>query len=111
MKFSESLKKPEDFKNVYRKGRSNADENMVLYFRNNGLQINRIGIVATKKTGNSVVRHRLTRLVREAYRSKEGLFSKGIDLIIILNKASVGKKTGDMEESLVSLAKRHNILK
>ena len=37
----------------------------------NGLQENRIGISVSKKVGNSVVRHHLTRLIRESYRLSE----------------------------------------
>ena len=71
MKFSESLKKNSDFRKVYRKGKSKADHYLVLYALPNGTDRNRLGISVSKKVGNSVVRHHLTRLIREIYRLHE----------------------------------------
>ena len=70
MIFSESLKKNKDFQIVYRNGRSCANRLLVMYVHPNGREKNRIGISVSKKVGNSVVRHRLTRLIRD-YRSIE----------------------------------------
>ena len=66
MKFSESLKKNKDFQIVYRTGNSLANRSLVMYKKENGLGKNRLGISVSKKVGNSVVRHHLTRLVRES---------------------------------------------
>lgn len=43
----------------------------------------RIGIVATKRVGNAVVRNRIKRLVREAFRTLTGLFPDGVDVVVI----------------------------
>ena len=66
MKFSESLKKNKDFQVVYKNGKSYANRYLVLYIRENGMDKNRLGISVSKKVGNSVVRHHLTRLIRES---------------------------------------------
>ena len=71
MKFSESLKKNNDFQIVYKSGRSYANKYLVMYVKENGLDKNRLGISVSKKVGNSVVRHHLTRLIRESYRLLE----------------------------------------
>ena len=68
MNFSESLKKNQDFQSVYRKGRSYANKLLVMYVLENNMERNRLGISVSKKVGNSVVRHHVTRLVRESYR-------------------------------------------
>jgi ribonuclease P protein component len=109
MKFSESLKKNTDFRKVYRQGTSAADRLLVMYVLENHLNINRIGISASKKVGNSVVRHRLTRLVREAYRLRERDFSRGLDIVIVVRMAARGKKEQDIEKSLLRLAGKHGI--
>ncbi len=36
-----------------------------------------------KKVGNSVIRHHLTRLIRESYRLREDMFHSGWDIVII----------------------------
>ena len=64
MKFSESLKKNSDFQSVYRKGTSKANRYLVMYVLKTGTDRNRLGISVSKKVGNSVVRHTLTRLIR-----------------------------------------------
>ena len=71
MKYSESLKKNKDFQTVYKTGKSLANHYLVMYLLPNELNRNRLGISVSKKVGNSVVRHRLTRLIRESYRMSE----------------------------------------
>ena len=83
MQFSESLKKNEQFRFVYKNGRSYANKYFIMYVKENGLDKNRIGISVSKKVGNSVVRHRITRLVRESYRLHESVFNSGLDMVII----------------------------
>ena len=110
MKFSESLKKNDDFRRVYRKGRSKADGNLVLYTYKNGLDENRLGISVSKKVGNSVVRHHLTRLIREVYRLHEEDFHIGWDLVVVARQGSGDITYHDTEKSLIKLAGLHRIL-
>ena len=70
MKYSESLKKNKDFQNVYKHGISYANKYLVMYVLDNKTCQNRLGISVSKKVGNSIVRHRLTILIRESYRLK-----------------------------------------
>ena len=81
MKFSESLKKNRDFKMVYNQGRSYANRYLVMYVMENYTDRNRIGISVSKKVGNSVIRHHLTRLIRESYRLHEDMFNSGLDMV------------------------------
>ena len=83
MKFSESLKSNRDFKNVYGRKKSYANRYLVMYVLENGLDKNRLGISVSKKVGNSVVRHRVTRLIRESYRLHEDLFRSGLDIVVV----------------------------
>ena len=77
MRFSESLKKNKDFQLTYKKGKSYANRYLVMYVRKNGTSSNRLGLSVSKKVGNSVVRHRVTRLLRESYRLQEDYFRRG----------------------------------
>ena len=60
---------------MYDANHSRANRYLVMYVAENGTEKNRIGIVASKKIGNSVVRHRVRRLIREtikeAYNSEQ----------------------------------------
>lgn len=46
-------------------------------------ELTRLGVVASKKVGNSVERNRAKRLLREAFRLRKALFGPGIDVIAI----------------------------
>ena len=111
MKFSQSLKKNRDFQNVYKKGTSFANSYLVMYILENGLQENRIGISVSKKVGNSVVRHHLTRLIRESYRLSEEHFRCGIDIVVIARTSAKGRNYHEIESALIHLGKLHKIYK
>ena len=113
MKYSESLKKNKDFQQVYRHGTSKANRYLVMYVLENHDRHmeNRLGISVSKKVGNSIVRHRLTRLIRESYRLQEDMFSSGRDIVVIARGAAKGKNYRDIESALIHLARLHNIYK
>ena len=111
MKFSESLKKNKDFQTVYRQGKSYANKYLVLYFMENQTEKNRIGISVSKKVGNSVVRHHLTRLIRESYRLQEECFQRGYDLVVIARQSAKDVTYKEMESALIHLGKLHKIYK
>ena len=110
MKNSESLKKTDDFRRVYRNGRSIANKDLVMYVRDNGLAKNRIGIFVSKKVGNSVVRHHLTRLVREAYRLHEDQYCVGFDAVIVARVHARDCTYADIERAMMHLAEKHHLL-
>lgn len=109
MKFSESLKKNKDFQKVYKKGRSLANSYLVMYVLKNELNRNRLGISVSKKVGNSVVRHHLTRLIREGYRLSEEHFRCGYDIVVIVRTGAKEKNYHDIESALIHLGKLHKI--
>ena len=110
MNFSESLKKNSDFKNVYTHGKSYANKYLVMYMLENNKDMNRLGISVSKKVGNSVVRHRITRLVRESYRLHENIFNSGLDIVVVARKSASIVKYAEIESALLHLGKLHNIV-
>ncbi|MDD3139781.1 MAG: ribonuclease P protein component [Lachnospiraceae bacterium] len=110
MKFSESLKKNRDFQIVYKRGKSYANKYLVMYVADNELGINRVGISVSKKVGNSIVRHRLTRLIRESYRLQEEHFQCGLDIVFIARAGAKGKSYNNIESALLHLGRLHHII-
>ncbi len=116
----ESIKNNIQFRKVYNEGRARADDLFVMFMRENGLDHNRFGISVSKKVGNSVVRHRLTRLIRESLRLHEDMFSSGLDIVVtirgvkknpqIINEL-IKLKRQDVDHSVIYLAKKHQIIK
>ena len=111
MKFSESLKKNHQFQFVYKNGKSYANKYLVMYVKENGLEKNRIGISVSKKVGNSVVRHRVTRLIRESYRLHENIFNSGLDIVIVGRPSAATVGYNEVESALLHLGKLHHIIK
>ena len=110
MEFSESLKKNKDFKRVYENGKSRANKLLVMYVMRNGTERNRLGISVSKKVGNSVVRHRLTRLIRESYRLNEASFERGCDLIVVVRNGAKEASYREIESALLHMGRVHKIL-
>lgn len=106
-----SLKKNKEFKQVYEKGRSYANKYLVLYISENKSEDNRLGISVSKKVGNSVIRHRLTRLVRESYRLNKDKFNSGLNWVVVVRVNAKGRSYAEIESALLHLAKMHGILK
>lgn len=81
-----------------------------MYALQNARTRNRLGISVSKKVGNSVIRHRLTRLVRESYRLNEELFKKGYDFVVIVRPEAKEKSYREIESALLHLGKRLRVL-
>ena len=109
MKYSESLKKNRDFQQVYKRGTSKANRYLVMYVLPNQHMMNRLGISVSKKVGNSVVRHRLTRLIRESYRLNEEKFDRNLDIVVVARAAAKGKSFHEIESAFLHLARKHHI--
>ncbi|MXP74212.1 ribonuclease P protein component [Lachnospiraceae bacterium WCA-9-b2] len=110
MKYSESLKKNQDFRNVYGKGKSCANKYLVMYVLENGTGRNRLGISVSKKVGNSIVRHRLTRLIRESYRLQEERYRCGLDIVVIARTGAKERNYHEIDSAMLHLGRLHAII-
>ena len=106
----DSLKKNRDFQNVYKNGKSKANKYLVMYVHENQLDSNRLGISVSKKVGNSVIRHHLTRLIRESYRLNKEMFNSGLDIVVIARESAKDRKYKEIESALLHLGKINGIL-
>lgn len=111
MKSEERVKKNSHFRYIYNRGKSISNASLVMYTNRNNKPINRIGISVSKKIGNSVVRNRVKRLIKESYRNNKDRFIKGYDIIYIARIGTSKLKYIDIEKSIFNLAKRGGILK
>lgn len=112
MKFKEfgTLKNSREFGKVYDKRCSYANKFLVMYILENGTDINRFGISVSKKVGNSIVRHRLTRLIREAVRLNEYKTKKGYDIVIVSRVGLKDKNYSETENALLHLFNLHKLI-
>lgn len=97
------LLKPAEFQHVFQDGRRRSAGNLAVYWRPNPLGHPRIGIAISRKcTRSAVVRNRIKRVVREAFRvRKDGL--EGIDIVFL---AHAGAAKHDAKQ-LRAIVERH----
>lgn len=110
MKKFNSIKKNSDFQKVYRTGRSFANKLLVMYVIKTEREDTRIGISVSKKVGNSVVRHHITRLVRESYRLNKDRVKTGLDIVVVARATAKESDFKKIESAYLHLCGLHNIL-
>lgn len=103
---SRHLRSSLDFARVYGRKQRASDTHLLIYADQNpdGAQT-RIGFSISKKNGNSPARHRIRRLLREAFRLTQHEISDGLDLILIPRPGS-NSTLGDYQHSLVELSRK-----
>lgn len=107
-----TLKKQTDFKRVFNNGKIFGNRNFILYYKKNDCVFNRLGIIVSKKISKkSVVRNKIRRRIKEAYRTNEYTFLQGYDLIIVAKNACVDESYSHMEKSLKHLFYKKNLLR
>ena len=111
VKFTEPLKKNREFRNVYSKGKSIANRLIVMYVLPNDMGHNRLGISVSKKVGNSVVRNKVTRRIRESYRLAESKIKpeNGNDIIVIARTGAGTSTYAGIDKALRQLLKKQGM--
>jgi ribonuclease P protein component len=107
----EKLGKNPEFQKVYREGRPKANKYLVMYVKTGESGPNRYGFSVSKKVGNSVVRHRITRLLRESVRRHDAFVKTGNRIVIVARKDVKDKSFKEIDGAVFHLLKIHGILK
>ena len=107
----EKLGKNPEFQKVYKTGRSKANRYLVMYVKTGESGPNRYGFSVSKKVGNSVVRHRITRLLRESVRKNDALVKNGNHIVIVARNNVKDKNFKDVDGAVIHLLKLHELLK
>ena len=111
MKRFPSIKKNSEFQHIYRSGASYANRLLVMYIERNGEDGNRIGISVSKKVGNSIVRHHITRLLREIFRLNNERIETGLNIVLVARGAAKESDYRHLEGAYMHLCGLHNIKK
>ena len=70
----------------------------------------RVGVIASRKVGESVVRSRARRLLREAFRVHQLEFRQPLDLVLVARPSIVGKGFAEVEKDFLSAMRRAHLL-
>lgn len=95
------VKKNDDFQAVFRKGRSVANRQFVVYaLQKEGQPKFRIGLSVSKKIGNAVMRNQIKRYIREVFRELKDDIRNGYDYVIIARKPAAEMNYHEVKKSL-----------
>jgi ribonuclease P protein component len=107
------LKKNFEFSIIYRRGKSFANDFLVMYIlknkRNKDKDLNlynKLGVSVSKKVGNSVVRSRCKRLITESFRLNCNHIVTGYDYIFIARNPIKDKNYFEVEKAMINLIKK-----
>lgn len=108
----ERITKNSDYRNVYKKGKSTADANLVMYILKNQLgEEKRFGFSVSKKVGNAVKRNRIKRVLKEVCRLNQSNLDGSFDMVLVARVAVADKSYHEIERSFLSLARRSKLVR
>jgi ribonuclease P protein component len=110
LKKKQLLRKNKNYQFVYRVGKSYANRMIVLYVLKNSSRTTRIGFVTGKRLGGAVVRNRVKRLFKEAYRLNQAKLALGCDLVVIGRVPVVGQSQTAVTQSFMNLCRKAKVL-
>lgn len=111
LKHTVSIKQNRDFRRLYARGKSAVTPCLVLYCQKNRQGKSRLGITVGGKVGKAVLRNRVRRRLREAYRTNEGGFLPGYDLVVVARVKAGQTSYAQLERHLLSLAKKLGVFR
>ncbi len=105
---SQRLTKALEFRAVFGTRCVRQRGGLAIHARINGTQRTRLGLSVGRRVGNAVVRNRVKRLVREAFRLSQRDLPRGLDIIVVVRPHEDGTLERYREalvEAAASLAK------
>ena len=97
------------FRRLYSKGKTASSFDIVVYTLPNRAGGNRVGITVSTKVGPAVIRNRVRRRIKEAYRTLEGNIPGGINMVIVARSASVNRTMPQIRALLKELLKKNAV--
>lgn len=94
------LLKRAEFLKISSTGAKFHSANFVVISSANSARESRLGITVSGKVGNSVIRNRIKRRVREFFRRRRAVLRPNVDVVVIARKSAVGLSSKNLGEEL-----------
>lgn len=89
------------FLHVYDKGLQTRRRSFMVFAHPSDVDVSRLGLTVTKRTGNAVTRNRIKRKLRDAFRRRRSEIPQGIDLVINARRSVLDTTSEQLERDLV----------
>lgn len=110
MEHTISIKRNHEFRRLYQKGKSAVSPCLAVYCRKNRCGKNRIGLTVGTKVGKAVIRNRVRRRIKEAYRMNEAKYTLGWDIVVVARVKAAHVRYRELERSLLKLSDKLGLL-
>lgn len=112
MKKRQRVKKNDDFQKVFKKGKSFANRQFVVYFlEKEGQTEFRVGLSVSKKLGNAVKRNQIKRYIRHSILDLKDDLKTNMDYVIIARQPAATMDFHEVKQSLQHVLKIAKVLR
>jgi len=105
----ERIRKSAEFDRAFEEGKKIYGDNLGLVWRQNDLEVSRLGVVVTRNIRKATRRNRWKRLLREAFRQNKMRIKEGVDLVLIARSEAI-PSFSEVEAEFLRLSQRAGIL-
>lgn len=106
-----TLRNTRQFGQVYKKGKSIVNRQVVMYYVKNQSEINQVGFSVSKKVGKAVVRNRVKRLMKESYRANAENIKVGYDIVFVARVRVKDSSYQEVEKAMLHCFKKSKLLR
>jgi ribonuclease P protein component len=99
------IKKNVEFQHIFKKGKSFANRQFIVYVMKNDQQEFRLGLSVSKKIGNAVTRNRIKRYIRQTFLELKDDVMPNADYVIIARKQAAELDFHESKKSLEHVLK------
>ncbi|MDZ7379320.1 MAG: ribonuclease P protein component [candidate division KSB1 bacterium] len=102
----ERLRCPGAYRRVFEQGEKLVGSLFILYVLPTGEMYSRLGLAVSKRIGNAVVRNRIKRCLREAFRRHKALLMPACDVVCVARRSASGVSCALLTQQFLTLLQR-----